>query len=271
MSIYNGLLKLYELPGKIEKLHMVFKYDSPELIMLKKKYNLEKITKGKTDFQRAYNLMVWLHSIFIHDPNYVNSPEDNADKLIKRLMNLQPVNCHGAAIIMTECLLSLGIKASMIWLLSADPYDSDCHVVPIVYCSEYNKWIMFDSTVNCVCYDETGEPLSIFEVRQKLANNDDIEYSSTLRFIRTKCSYNYQKRMFSGYLSKNMFMFKGYCVNNFGFEYDIHQKYIYIKPNNFDLKCYCNIQEKHWGQKIHSCDNSVCIGVEDFLGHTETI
>ena len=74
-------------------------------------------------------------------------------------------------------------------------------MVPIAYCSELKKWVIFDSTVNTTIADGEDRILSVFEVRNHLAKGEDLHYSETLRYIRGDVPANVQKNMFNKIMS----------------------------------------------------------------------
>lgn len=246
MNIYQGLLDLYPIEEEDFESVSDYELDSESLRELNRKYSLDQIAGNGTDYERAYAIMEWINSILIHEPDYHNQLTDNADVLLTRLLEKKPINCRAAANIMVECFLALGIKAQAVWLLSANPYDNDCHVVPVAYCRELKKWIIFDATVHTTILNENNEPLSIFEVRDYLAKEKRMEYSPKLRYVRTDCSYTAQRTMFTKYLCKNFFMMRTYLKNCFGYEGAKGQKYINLVAPSFDVDRYYKLQQRYW-------------------------
>ena len=244
MNLYCGLLNMFDIQNASDDLDgITYKCNADEYACLLDKYNIDKFTEGATDYDKAFALMRWLSDILIHSPDYHNKKEDDAFSLLNRLMNNEPINCRAAANIMVECCLSLGMKSRAVWLLPANPYDSDCHVVPIVFCKELDKWVMFDATVNSIVRDENGVPLSPLEIRKKLAKEEEISFLDTLKYVRADCSYTVQENMFKKYLSKNLFMMKTYKINCKGYEGVKNQEYIHLISDNFDISKYYTLQK----------------------------
>lgn len=229
---------------------IIYECGSKGYAPLFEKYHIDKIAVGDTDFERAFALMRWLNSILIHLPDYHNKEDDDSVSLLNLLMNKEPINCRAAANIMVECCLALGMKSRAVWLLPANPYDKDCHVVPIVYCRELNKWVMFDATVNSIVKDENDIPLSPLEIRKKLARKEEIFFLDTLKYVKTECTYTVQQNMFKKYLLKNLFMMRTYRINCRGYEGTKNQEIIYLVCDKFDINRYCMLQNDYWKNNI---------------------
>lgn len=247
MNLYCGLLNMFDL-GDVSDDMDELSYDCNEQNYkeLINEFHIDRFVKEDSDFDTAFGLMRWINEILIHLPDYHNQKTDNAAYLLKRLMNNEPINCRSAANIIVECCLALGLKSRAVWLLPANPYDSDCHVVPMVLCRELNKWVMFDATVNSIVKDKNGIPLSLLEIRNKLANDEEILFSDTLRYVRADCDYAVQVKMFRKYLSKNLFMMRTYKINCNGYEGVENQEYVYLASKNFDINRYYELQNNYF-------------------------
>ena len=69
--------------------------------------------------------------------------------------------------------MSLGIYARRVKIMPYSPYDFDNHVVVEIY---DKKWIMLDPTTDGIFIDENRIPLSLLEIREKLANDKFVTY-----------------------------------------------------------------------------------------------
>ncbi len=69
--------------------------------------------------------------------------------------------------------MSLGIYARRVKIMPYSPYDFDNHVVVEIY---DKKWIMLDPTTDGIFIDENRTPLSLLEIREKLANDKFVAY-----------------------------------------------------------------------------------------------
>ncbi len=251
MNMYQGLFDMFCINGIPSDDYFVYETQSLGLDRLLEKYPLKQIAGEGTDYEKAYAIMEWIYDHLVHQPDYCNSEDDNAITLLDRLMEGKPINCRAVAIIMTECFLALGIKSRVVWLLSVNPYDMDCHVVPIAYCKELKKWIMFDATVHTTVMNKDGEPLSLLETRDYLARGEELTFSEKLRYVRGACPYATQKKMFEKYLSKNLFMMKTYKINCFGFEKAEGQEIVHLVSSRFDIERYYELQKKYWEEMNH--------------------
>lgn len=251
MNMYQGLFDMFCINGVPPEDYFIYETCSPGLKSLLDRYPLEKIAGEGTDYEKAYAIMEWVYDNLLHQPDYCNSIDDNAITLLDRLMEGKPINCRAVATIMTECFLALGIKSQVVWLLSANPYDMDCHVVPIAFCKELQKWIMFDATVHTTIMSKNGEPLSLFETREYLARGEELQFSEKLRYVRGECPYAIQKKMFVKYLSKNLFMMKTYRINCFEFEKAQGQEIVHFVSGQFDIKRYYELQKRYWESMSH--------------------
>ena len=251
MNMYQGLFDMFCINGIPSDDYFVYETQSLGLDRLLEKYPLKQIAGEGTDYEKAYAIMEWIYDHLVHQPDYCNSEDDNAITLLDRLMEGKPINCRAVAIIMTECFLALGIKSRVVWLLSANPYDMDCHVVPIAIHKGLKKWIMFDATVHTTVMNKDGEPLSLLETRDYLARGEELTFSEKLRYVRGACPYATQKKMFEKYLSKNLFMMKTYKINCFGFEKAEGQEIVHLVSDRFDIERYYELQKKYWEEMNH--------------------
>ena len=231
-SVYCGILKTF---NKFTGADMSCEYitDDDFCDYLVEKYNLDRISGSGDDFSKSLNVMKWLFSILRHDPDYHNNSNDNADNLLEHLNNGGSINCRATAVILTECLLALGIPARTVWLMPMNPYDEDCHVISMAYCKEMGKWVTFDATVNSIVMDEKGHPLDPIEIRTVLENMGTLKFSNELLYYRVKCSHEAQCKGYYSYLAKNMFYFKSYKINCFKYE-SIAYNIIFCIPDGFD-------------------------------------
>ena len=232
-DVYNGILKMYD---DFEGDDICFIYESSQKYynIINNYIDLKDICGNGSSYNKSVNLMKWLYSILLHNPNYANNSNDNTITLLNNIKNKRGINCRATATILTECLLSMGIPARNVWLLPFNPYDTDCHVVNMAYCDDIKKWIILDATVNTVIMNEEGIPLDPIETRNLLKNRKKLLFSKDLRYYRINCSFDNQTRGYYSYLSKNMFFFKTNKINCFGLEGRKSDEYIYYIPQGFD-------------------------------------
>lgn len=148
-----------------------YDFNHQDYKILKEKYNLEDIAQDGTELEKALRLMNEFASRLTHKSDYDNSVNMKALDLLEYSLDNKNhgINCRNKAQILNEMLLSLGIYSRKVWIMPYSKYDNDCHVVNEIYDTTLNKWIMLDITNNEYWVDEKGNPLSILEIREKLA------------------------------------------------------------------------------------------------------
>ncbi len=141
----------------------------PELVSLRKKYNLDSIAGSASEVQQMINLMHWVHNSIKHDGQHNIPKIKNADNLIQACKDTtRGLNCRGLAITLNECYLAMGFKSRYVTCMPRELEFDDCHVINMVYSNELNKWIYLDPTNNAYLMDEKGTLLSIEEVRLRM-------------------------------------------------------------------------------------------------------
>ena len=141
----------------------------PELVSLRKKYNLDSIAGNASEVQKMINLMHWVHNSIKHDGQHDIPKIKNADNLIQACKDtIRGLNCRGLAITLNEFYLAMGFKSRYVTCMPRELEFNDCHVINMVFSNELSKWIYLDPTNNAYLMDEKGTLLSIEEVRQRM-------------------------------------------------------------------------------------------------------
>lgn len=155
--------------GTDYKLQYDFSHEDYEI--LKSKYQIENTAKGGTEFERALLLMNEYAPRLTHKSDYDNHREQSATDLLEYSLDNRShgINCRAKAQIFNEMCLALGIYSRKVWIMPYSKYDSDCHVVNEVWDTSLDKWVMLDITNNEYWVDENNMPLSILEIRSKVA------------------------------------------------------------------------------------------------------
>lgn len=100
-------------------------------------------------------------------------PDDGAE-ILENAFDLpfyKALNCRSKAIALTDILNSYGIKALPICAVSDD---KGCHFLVNVWLKEENRFISFDPSFNCFFTDETGRELSVYELRDRIIENETV-------------------------------------------------------------------------------------------------
>ena len=180
-----------------------YDYDDPRLSELNAKWGLSEIAGAGDALSRALNLLHWLCAHTIKG-NPLSMPEGmkmNAQSLLDWSFD-QPgndPNCKHLSIILSECLLAVGVKAYPLWCMPK-VYEGDNHVVVQVWLPEENRWIMLDPSFNLYVTDEAGRMLDTREFREKLAER------ATLR-LNEERKWNGPERGYFDYMAKDTFCF----------------------------------------------------------------
>lgn len=229
----------------------VFTYQSgndPNLVSLRRKYDLDSIAGKGTDVLKFINLLRWVHNMVPHNGENGNPEVKNAASMIEVCKQSdRGLNCRGLAIVLNECYLALGFKSRIVTCLPKDSLkvDPDCHVINMVYSGSLGKWLWMDPTFNAYVMNEKGELLGIEEVRERLINdkplilNPDANWNN--QTAQTKENY------LEGYMAKNLYMLE--CPASS--EYDMETvaggktyKYITLLPLDYHEQTPDKVEDK---------------------------
>ena len=205
--------------------------DNPNLVALRKYFNLDSIAGGGNEVSKILNLLHWIHNLVPHDGNHPNPTIKNAMSMIAECKKgNRGLNCRGLSTVLNECYLSLGIKSRFITCMPKDSLkvDEDCHVINMVYSTSLKKWLWIDATNDAYIMNEAGELLSIAEVRDRLINNKPL-------IVNPDANWNHKESVVKNYylnyyMTKNLYKFS--CPVNS--EYDTEtgatgKKVIYVE------------------------------------------
>ena len=112
------------------------------------------------------------------------------------------INCRMLAQVLNECYLSMGLKSRYVTCLPRIMV-GDCHVINVVYSNRLDKWVWVDPTFNAYLMDDSGEMMSIDEVRECLREvrecrlNEDANWNN--RSVQTYEHY------IGHYMAKNLY------------------------------------------------------------------
>ena len=137
-------------------------------------------------------------------------------------------NCRWHSILLSELLLSIGIKNRFVTCMPEDKNDHDCHVVNLVWLPENEKWAMIDSDMMEYVTDENGVPLSLEEMQRELNAGREL---SIIMDTDTEGLKNMQS-----YWKKNLHHFANHTTCAFDIEgqYGTFTSYICLVPENYD-------------------------------------
>jgi len=239
-DIFTGLLKVFPLPvKKQDTVNFTFAFEHPKYEMLKMKYPIIDVAGNGDDFSKAVALLKWVSSNIYHMGNYSGSIPANAISYLDHAFGKDSscgINCVGLSTVLSECLLSIGIKARKVFIMPCSPYDGDNHVVVQAYIKEMNKWVMFDPTLNAYISNEQGDYLSLIELRHHLADQTPVFFNREAKYNDDEWTEESAKSNIE-YFAKNLFYFQMSETSTFSDENDpaglISNRFITLCPNGF--------------------------------------
>jgi len=235
-DVYTALLKMNDnFLESSDNVHLSYDLNDPKLQEIKQKYGLDDIAGKGNDFYKAINMLFWVSENCYHNGNYNFEKSYNAINLLEYSFQKGKdfgINCVALSTILTECLMSLGLFARTVFIMPFSPNDEDNHVVTHVYINELKKWIMLDPTYKCYVIDKNKTSLNILEIRELLANQENIEFNKEIKYNDDKREYDSNENI--EYLAKNLYYFMTYEKSCFNSEKD--NRIIHIIPSVFDIK-----------------------------------
>jgi hypothetical protein len=223
--------------------------DNPNLVALRKTYNLDSIAGKGNEISQILSVMHWLHNLVRHE-NGEYPKQVNALSMIQLCQKEnRGLNCRQLAQTLNECYLSLGFKSKYVQCSPKDSLgiDGDCHVINAVFSNTLKKWLWIDPENDAYVMNENGELLSIEEVRERLISgkplilNPDANWNH--RESRTLREYLYS------YMAKNLY----YFVTPLESQYDLETKqsgkvikYVTLLPLDY-FKQTPIVRNRDWG------------------------
>jgi len=208
------------------------------LIKLENDFNVTAIAIGKSDFEKTFSLMAYVHQELFFPGDNISPAENNTYEIMK-VRKTGALFCSFHATVLAEMLLSIGIKAIKTSCLPKD-FDGDMHVAVLAYMKEMKKWVFFDPTFNTCFFDEAGNPLSMMEIREQYRNQKEVCFKSieidkqwTLVMNGIVCeTYN---EWYKIYMAKNCFRFMFPQQSAFN-DSDRDEEYIFTNPPGYKAK-----------------------------------
>ncbi|MBD5082869.1 MAG: transglutaminase domain-containing protein [Clostridiales bacterium] len=145
----------------------IYEYDE-----LLEKYNLKQIAGNGNDFEKAVAVMQWLTDNTMYNGQQLHFLPDDTIKILDFSFGKPfkyAINCRDKAIVLTDLLIAIGIRAYPIALVDEKRWGN--HFVVHVYCKECNKWAMLDPSFNACFTDESGKMLNVYELRNLFLEN----------------------------------------------------------------------------------------------------
>lgn len=185
-----------------------FRYAYPNdrnLVRVRQYFRLNSVAGAGDEISKIKNILTYIHNKIRHDGQHNNPNSMNAIDLAEVCKdNSRGLNCRGLATVLNECYLAMGFKSRIVTCMPK-VYISDCHVINAVYSDTLDKWIWVDPTNNAWVMDESGNLLSIQEVRERLRDSRPL-------VLNEEANWNNQSKQtkeeyLENYMAKNL-----YCI-----------------------------------------------------------
>lgn len=233
-DLYTGLLRMLdEFRDDGKEVEMVYQMDT-ELEILKEQYQLHEIIGTGSDLSKIIALLKWESAHIFHKGNYDNHVKNTAMDLFNYAFDNgeeNGINCRSLSIALTECYLSVGIKARTIYLMPFSPFDGDNHVVCEAWSKELKKWIMVDPTYCVYLMDESKIPLNVMEIRRKLALQEKLIFSDGYHYNGS----NVEEKEIIEYYAKDFFYFQLRNIHGYNSENKENNLFLTIAPKGYDV------------------------------------
>lgn len=217
----------------------VFTYQdasSPDLVKIRKFFNLDSIAGKGDELSKIKNLMSWTHNLIPHNGGYWADIELNAINIYNHSKEKNTgMNCRSQAIFLNECFLALGMKSRYITCYPRDNYHQEAHVINVVYSKTLDKWIWVDATFNTFVTDEKNNYLDIAEVRQRLIDEHPVLISQDANWNNKE---EYTKETYiDDYMAKLLYWFDCPAKNEVNTDKDLSKdSTVALLPEGFDMK-----------------------------------
>ncbi len=191
----------------------------------------------KTTWEKAVELAVFVAKNIPHDNQKKQIQERNAVTLWEYSRRVPTgFNCRWHSTLLSELMLSIGIKNRFITCLPEDKYDGDCHVVNIVWLPENEQWAMIDSDMVEYVTGECGKLLSLAEMREYVIAGKPFTVNVLPGFEKSWVAAESGLKYMQAYWAKNLYWFKLHSTYGFDLEgtRTLPDTYVCLVPPDYD-------------------------------------
>lgn len=206
--------------------------------------NLDELAaSSKTTWEKSIELAVFVAKNIPHNNQKEFLVHRNAITLWEYSRRIPTgFNCRWHATLLSELLLSIGIRNHFVTCLPYDENDGDCHVVNVIWLPELNKWAMLDSDMVEYVTGKDDIPLSLQEMREYIQNDKEFTINVLPGLESSWVAKDSGKKYLKAYWTKNLYWFELYTVYTFGLESEYNEDgtnvfgpyYIKLVPPRFD-------------------------------------
>ena len=197
----------------------------------------------KSTWEKALEVAVFVAKNIPHDNQKEWLDERNAITLWEYSRRVTTgFNCRWHATLLSELLLSIGIRNSFVTCMPYDKKDGDCHVVNIVWLPELNKWAMLDSDMTEYTTSPDDTPLSLEEMREYIQTDKEFTVNVLPGFEDSWVAKPSGIKYMQAYWAKNLYWFAIHAVYAFDLEgkrksdgtRQYPDYYTYLVPPDYD-------------------------------------
>ena len=202
-------------------------------------------TSSKTTWEKAVELACFVAKNIPHDNQKEPIDERSAISLWEYSRRVTTgFNCRWHSILLSELMLSVGIKNCFVSCMPEDKEDSDCHVVNLVWLPELNKWAMIDSDMLEYVTDHNGTPLSLQEMRESIIQDKTLYIKVLPGFENSWVAQKNGLKYMQAYWAKNLYWFCVHTTYGFGLEgkKTLSDSYVALVPPGYDCS-YTSLDE----------------------------
>ncbi len=147
--------------------------NDPNMVRLRKKYDLEKIVNGgKDDYEKLKLITRWVQKRWKHNGSNHPSKSDPLT-ILKEASEGKRFRCVEYAKVVAGCARALGMPCRVLALKRFDvetAKSSAGHVVAEVWLDQFNKWVFVDGQWGAIA-EVNGVPLNAVEFQKAIACN----------------------------------------------------------------------------------------------------
>lgn len=229
---YARMIAEYPLAEAGESVEIEYKFQCPEYLRLRDKYALSQFS-GAGDWEKIRRLLLWVNAHVTHAGDYDNSdPQDSLSLLDLAFDTGYGINCLAMSILLSECLLAVGVWARVVYMMPCEAEDGDNHVVVEAFVAEWGKWVMVDPTYGSYCINSQGTVLNLCEIRECVGRDEKYSFSKNLCYNGEAVT---DIEDLKEYYAKNLFFFR--CSSRQG--YGEHRGFcdlLGVAPSGFDIR-----------------------------------
>lgn len=174
---------------------------------------------SKSTWEKALELAVFVAKNIPHD-NQKEPLDDRSAIPLWEYSRRVPTgfNCRWHSILLSELMLSIGIKNRFITCLPQDKKDGDCHVVNLVWLPELNKYAMIDSDMLEYVVDKDGVPMSLTQMREAVIAGEKLNIQVLPGFENSWVARESGLKYMQAYWTKNLYWFSAHTSLAFNLE-----------------------------------------------------